>query len=189
MGELLREGVPLMATRKSRSRVARWLRSESGRRWAHRVPALSVAGVAAWVSYWHMVTVATMAGQTGASPYLEPLSVDALMVIAARYITRARRTLGKVWAVTGFILGAGATLTANVLSAQPTALGRAVAAWPAVALVVTAAVLHWGEMRPKPRSKVPQSKPAKPARKLAKPAAEANGHAPINALSTAGVEA
>jgi hypothetical protein len=42
-----------------------------------------IAGIAAWVSYWHMVGVAARYGETGASPYLLPLSVDGLVVVAS----------------------------------------------------------------------------------------------------------
>jgi Protein of unknown function (DUF2637). len=43
----------------------------------------TIAGIAAWVSYWHMVGVAVRYGETGASPYLLPLSVDGLVVVAS----------------------------------------------------------------------------------------------------------
>lgn len=42
-----------------------------------------IAGIAAWVSYWHMVAVASRYGETDASPYLIPLSVDGLVVVAS----------------------------------------------------------------------------------------------------------
>jgi hypothetical protein len=42
-----------------------------------------IAGIAAWVSYWHMAAVAARYGETGASPYLLPLSVDGLVVVAS----------------------------------------------------------------------------------------------------------
>ena len=42
-----------------------------------------IAGIAAWVSYWHMAGVAARYGETGASPYLLPLSVDGLIVVAS----------------------------------------------------------------------------------------------------------
>jgi hypothetical protein len=42
-----------------------------------------IAGIAAWVSYWHMAGVASRYGETGASPYLLPLSVDGLIVVAS----------------------------------------------------------------------------------------------------------
>jgi hypothetical protein len=43
----------------------------------------TIAGIAAWVSYWHMVGVAARYGETGLSPYLMPISVDGLVVVAS----------------------------------------------------------------------------------------------------------
>lgn len=49
-----------------------------------RVFATSViSGIAAWVSYWHMAGVAARYGETGTSPYLLPISVDGLIVVAS----------------------------------------------------------------------------------------------------------
>jgi hypothetical protein len=42
-----------------------------------------IAGIAAWVSYWHMAGVAARYGETGSAPYLLPFSVDGLIVIAS----------------------------------------------------------------------------------------------------------
>jgi hypothetical protein len=42
-----------------------------------------IAGIAAWVSYWHMAGVAARYGETGATPYLLPFSVDGLVVVAS----------------------------------------------------------------------------------------------------------
>jgi hypothetical protein len=42
-----------------------------------------IAGIAAWVSYWHMVAVALRYGETTASAHLIPLSVDGLVVVAS----------------------------------------------------------------------------------------------------------
>lgn len=43
----------------------------------------TIAGIAAWVSYWHMAGVAARYGEAGAAPYLIPLSVDGLIVVAS----------------------------------------------------------------------------------------------------------
>jgi Protein of unknown function (DUF2637) len=43
----------------------------------------AIAGIAAWVSYWHMAGVAARYGEAGAAPYLLPLSVDGLVVVAS----------------------------------------------------------------------------------------------------------
>ena len=56
------------------------------RRWlaaARLIATAAIAGIAAWVSYWHMAGVASRYGETGASPYLLPLSVDGLIVVAS----------------------------------------------------------------------------------------------------------
>jgi len=56
----------------------------------HRVLAVArlaattaIAGIAAYVSYWHMVGVAARYGERGPSPYLLPLSVDGLIIVAS----------------------------------------------------------------------------------------------------------
>ena len=42
-----------------------------------------IAGIAAWVSYWQMAGVAARYGEQGASPFLLPLSVDGLVIVAS----------------------------------------------------------------------------------------------------------
>lgn len=44
---------------------------------------IAIAGIAAWVSYWHMTSVAATYGEQGASPYLLPVTVDGLIVVAS----------------------------------------------------------------------------------------------------------
>ncbi len=45
-----------------------------------------VAGVAAWVSYWHLVELARMAGEEGIAAHLLPLSVDGLVIVSSAYL-------------------------------------------------------------------------------------------------------
>jgi hypothetical protein len=42
-----------------------------------------IAGIAAWVSYWHMVSVVARNGEGPTSAHLLPLSVDGLVVVAS----------------------------------------------------------------------------------------------------------
>lgn len=42
-----------------------------------------IAGIAAWVSYAHMAAVAVRYGEEGFAPYLIPLSVDGVVVVAS----------------------------------------------------------------------------------------------------------
>lgn len=72
--------IALLITIELISRIPVHRRALAVARWA--ATAL-IAGIAAWVSYWHMAAVAARYGETGASPYLLPLSVDGLVVVAS----------------------------------------------------------------------------------------------------------
>lgn len=43
----------------------------------------SIAGIAGWVSYWHMVEVAVAHGEATVAAHLLPISVDGLVVVAS----------------------------------------------------------------------------------------------------------
>lgn len=96
-----------------------------------------VAAVAAAVSYEHMRTLGTLAGEGWRADVL-PLSVDGLVVAASMALlvrTRAGKPAGPlVWA--SLTAGILASLAANVAAAQPTLIGRLVAGWPPLALVL-----------------------------------------------------
>lgn len=62
----------------SRVPVHRWWRTT-----IRVLATTSVAGIAAWVSYWHMADVARRFGETGQTPYLLPVSVDGLIIVAS----------------------------------------------------------------------------------------------------------
>lgn len=51
--------------------------------WMRRLATASIAGIAAWVSYWHMAGVAARYGETTSAAHLIPLSVDGLVVVAS----------------------------------------------------------------------------------------------------------
>jgi hypothetical protein len=57
----------------------------SGRAWTvvRIVATLAIAGIAAWISYWHMAGVVAHYGEVGSVPYLLPISVDGLIVAAS----------------------------------------------------------------------------------------------------------
>lgn len=50
---------------------------------ARMAAAAAIAGIAGWVSYWHMAGVAARYGESGSAPYLLPFSVDGLIVVAS----------------------------------------------------------------------------------------------------------
>lgn len=102
------------------------------------VAVVVVSVVAAVVSYAHMRAVAHVAGEGWRAEIL-PLSVDGLLVAASLVLLLRRRAGraagGLVW--TSMLLGVGASLAANVAAAEPTVLGRVVAAWPPLAFFLT----------------------------------------------------
>nr|WP_189114697.1 DUF2637 domain-containing protein [Pilimelia terevasa] len=42
-----------------------------------------IGAIAAWVSYWHMAAVAGRFGEAGITPYLLPISVDGMVIVAS----------------------------------------------------------------------------------------------------------
>ena len=58
-----------------------------------------IGGVAAWLSYWHMASMAKALGQTGEAPYLYPLIIDGMMGVATISLIELGRLARKVTAV------------------------------------------------------------------------------------------
>jgi Protein of unknown function (DUF2637) len=109
--------------------------------WVRRVTTaavLAVAGVAAVASYEHMRALATLAGE-GWRSWLLPISVDGLAVAASMTMLVRRRAGQRAGALpwAALLLGLGASLAANVAAAEPTVVGRLVAAWPPVGLLLS----------------------------------------------------
>jgi hypothetical protein len=102
------------------------------------VAVVAVAGVAAVASYEHMRALASVAGE-GWRAWLLPISVDGLAVAASMTMLVRRRAGQRAgvlpWAA--LLLGLGASLAANVAAAEPSVVGRLVAAWPPVGLLLS----------------------------------------------------
>jgi hypothetical protein len=98
---------------------------------------LAVALVAAIASYDHQRLLAELAGEEWRA-WLLPISVDGLILTASRaMLTRQRSGRSAGWlAWTAMLAGLTASLAANVAGAKPTLVGRLVAAWPPVALLL-----------------------------------------------------
>ena len=109
--------------------------------WVRRVTTaavLAVAGVAGVASYAHMRVLAMLAGE-GWRSWLLPISVDGLAVAASMTILVRRRAAQRAGVLpwVALLLGLGASLGANVAAAEPTVVGRLVAAWPPVGLLLS----------------------------------------------------
>jgi hypothetical protein len=107
---------------------------------------LAVAGIAAYVSYWHAYAVARAHGATGITARLEPAMIDGLVWASSMVVLYAARHRVPVPSLARWLLGLGiaATLTANM--AQGWSHGpvwAVVAAWPAVSLAGSYELLVW----------------------------------------------
>ena len=109
---------------------------------------LAVAGIAAYVSYWHAYAVVRAHGETGITARLEPATIDGLVYASSmrRCILYAARHRVPVPSLARWLLGLGiaATLTANMAQGWSHGpVGAVVAAWPAVSLVGSYELLVW----------------------------------------------
>jgi hypothetical protein len=110
------------------------------------VAVLAVAGVAAYVSYWHAYAVVRAHGETGITARLEPATIDGLVYASSMVVLYAARHRLPVPSLARWLLGLGiaATLTANMAQGWSHGpIGAAVAAWPAISLVGSYELLVW----------------------------------------------
>jgi hypothetical protein len=98
-----------------------------------------LALIAGTVSYLHMHALVELHGQPGWVAALTPLSVDGMIVAASTTLladSRAgRKGAALPWAL--LVAGSVASLAANVAVAEPTLIGRVIAAWPSFALTAS----------------------------------------------------
>jgi hypothetical protein len=119
---------------------------DRGIRLSTAVAVLAVAGIAAYVSYWHASAVVRAHGETGLTARLEPATIDGLVYASSMVVLYAARHRVPVPSLARWLLGLGiaATLTANMAQGWSHGLiGAVVAAWPAVSLVGSYELLVW----------------------------------------------
>jgi Protein of unknown function (DUF2637) len=107
---------------------------------------LAVAGIAAYVSYWHAYAVVLAHGETRITARLEPATIDGLVYASSMVVLSAARHRVPVPSLARWLVGLGiaATLTANMAQGWSHGLvGAVVAAWPAVSLVGSYELLVW----------------------------------------------
>jgi Protein of unknown function (DUF2637) len=110
------------------------------------VAVLAVAGIAAYVSYWHAYAVVRAHGETGITARLEPATIGGLVYASSMAVLYAARHRVPVPSLARWLLGLGiaATLTANMAQGWSHGpVGAVVAAWPAVSLVGSYELLVW----------------------------------------------
>ena len=107
---------------------------------------LAVAGVAAYISYWHAYAVVRQYGETGITARLEPATIDGLVYACSMVMLYAARHQRPVPALARWLLALGiaATLAANMAQGWAHGpFGAVVAAWPAASLVGSYELLVW----------------------------------------------
>jgi len=107
---------------------------------------LFVAGlaiVAGAISFAHMAELAADHDQNGWKAYAFPVSVDGLEIVASLYLVvqrRAGRPTGSI-AWVALIVGTLASLAANVAVGGDDLIGKALAGWPALSMLVSVKLL------------------------------------------------
>jgi len=110
------------------------------------VVVLAVAGIAAYISYWHAYAVVRECGESGATARLEPATIDGLVYASSAVMLYAARHRLPVPRLARWMLALGivATLSANMAQGWSHGPGgMVVAAWPAVSLVGSYELLVW----------------------------------------------
>ena len=87
---------------------------------------LAVAGIAAYVSYWHAYAVVRAHGESGITARLEPATIDGLVYASSMVVLYAARHRVPVPSLARWLLGLGiaATLTANMAQGWSHGPGR-----------------------------------------------------------------
>jgi hypothetical protein len=147
---------------------------------------LAVAGIAAYISYWHAYAVVRAHGETGITARLEPTAIDGLVYASSMVVLYAARHRAPVPSLARWLiaLGIAATLTANLAQGWSHGrVGAVVAAWPAVSLVGSYELLVWlirasGAAARGPSAEYPSDSAACPAAARPVPASAAGGQRP-----------
>jgi Protein of unknown function (DUF2637) len=121
-------------------------RTDSAIRASTAAVVLAVAGIAAYISYWHAYAVIRQYGESGVTALLEPGTIDGLVYASSMVSLYAARHRLPVPRLARWMLASGiaASLAVNVAQGWSHGLvGAAAAAWPAVALVGSYELLAW----------------------------------------------
>jgi hypothetical protein len=106
-------------------------------RWTTTLSVVVLAVIAAIVSYKHMFVLVHRYGESSWTAALLPLSVDGMIVASSMSLLASSRQEVRSgllpWVL--LVIGSAASLSANVAVAEPSVVGRLIAAWPSAALI------------------------------------------------------
>lgn len=106
-----------------------------------KIPTWVVFGAAAWQSFGHSIHLAS---QHGASdPWLLPVSIDGLMIVAFRYVSHGKTKMARVTAALVLGVAMFAVLGINYLAAPAGDwIGQALSVLPAAGMILTTVLVH-----------------------------------------------
>ncbi|XNL79742.1 DUF2637 domain-containing protein [Actinomadura madurae] len=107
------------------------------------VSVVVLAGIAAVLSYTHMFELVVRYGEASWTAALLPVSVDGMIVASSMTLLADSRAgwRGGLLPWTLLLVGSAASLAANVAVAEPSMVGRLIAAWPSCALIRSSELL------------------------------------------------
>lgn len=143
----------------------------------------AVLGMGAfYVSFGHIMYVTaqhiTTAHNLPGVPVIMPIIVDVLMVAAGRGAKLARTPSARAVAILAFGAALAASLACNMLASEPGFMNRAVATWPAIALLLVALVLEVGGHKPMSPAQIARRVLDRRARKAARKGIRPTPNAP-----------
>lgn len=140
-----------------------------------KLPTWIVFGAATWQSFGHSIHLAS---QHGASdPWLLPVSIDGLMIVAFRYVSHGKTRTARITAGVVLFLAMAAVVAINFLAAPAgDPIGQALSVLPALAMVAVTVLMHMVPTAKAPVRRRTATKAANvtPIRKRASKASAAN---------------
>jgi hypothetical protein len=117
-------------------------------------PTWVVFGAATWQSFGHSIHLASAHGAS--DPWLLPVSIDGLMIIAFRYVSHGKTRAARVLAWVVLTLAMLGVVTINYLAAPAgDVIGQALSVAPALGMIAVTVLMHLV-----PTAKAPQRRRA-----------------------------
>lgn len=139
-----------------------------------KLPTWVVFGAATWQSFGHSIHLASAHGAS--DPWLLPISIDGLMIVAFRYVSHGKTKTARIAAGVVLAFAMMAVLTINFLAAPAGDwIGQALSVLPALGMIAVTVLMHMPAGKaPQRRRTAAKATNVTPIRKRAPKAAAAN---------------